>query len=153
MVVETAKFGRVVVPDGEVIYFESGLIGFEDQKEFFLYPVLENPAFQWLQSKSDPSLAILLVDPFVFCPGYEVILSDSLLEELAIKSQEDVLVFTTISFPDGDAWNATTNLLGPIVINNSSRKGKQIVLDGTTYSTRHRLFPHSRSVLCEEACG
>lgn len=153
MVVETAKFGRIVVPDGEVIYFKSGLIGFEDQKEFFLYPVAGNPAFQWLQAKIDPSLAILLVDPFLFCAGYEVNLPDSVVEELAIKDRESVVVFTTVSFPGGDAWDATTNLLGPIVINSSGRKGKQIVLDGTTYSTRYRLFPHGRPTPRKEACG
>ena len=38
----------------------------------------------------------------------------------------------------------TANLIAPIVINARTRKGKQIVLDRSPYTTKHRLFPQDQ---------
>ena len=38
----------------------------------------------------------------------------------------------------------TTNLLAPVVINRHSREARQVVLEKTQYTTKHRLFPEKK---------
>lgn len=40
--------------------------------------------------------------------------------------------------------NMTTNLLAPVVINRHSREARQVVLEKTQYTTKHRLFPEKK---------
>lgn len=140
MLIKTSRFGEVEVGPEEIIIFSHGLPAFEHLREFFLYPIPENPAFIWLQAKEDPDVAFLLVDPFLFFPGYVVELTPDVQEELGIKDLMEVLVMAPVTIPEGEIRKMTANLLGPIVINRASRRGRQLVLEGTPYTTRHPLF-------------
>lgn len=140
MRVLTSRFGIVDVDPAQMLTFPRGIPAFEDLQQFFFHPIPENPAFTWLQAKDDPDVAFLLVDPFLFFPGYEVELPPDLLQELKIKQPDDVLVYAPVTVPDGDVRRMTANLLGPMVINRVARLGQQFVMEGTKYTTRHPLF-------------
>ena len=143
MQISTSRFGTIEVKPEELLFFPGGVPAFEHLQEFFLHPIPENPAFTWLQAVADPEVAFLLADPFLFFPGYAVELPASLQEELAIKKPADALVYAVVTIPDGDIRRATANLVGPMVINPIARRGMQIILEGTKYTTRHRLFKES----------
>ncbi|MDN5344598.1 MAG: flagellar assembly factor FliW [Clostridia bacterium] len=143
MRISTTRFGQVEVKPEELLLFPGGVPAFEDLREFFFYPIPENPAFTWLQAAADPEVAFLLADPFLFFPGYAVELPASLQEELDIEKPADALVYAVVTIPDGDIRRATANLVGPMVINPTARRGMQIILEGTKYTTRHPLFKES----------
>jgi len=138
--ISTFRFGTIEINPEDLLLFPGGLPAFEHLREFFFYPIPENPAFTWLQAKDDPEVAFLLVDPFLFLPGYAVELPQSLQEELAIKKPADALVYAIVTIPDGDIRRATANLVGPMIINTNARRGRQFILEGTSYTTRHPLF-------------
>ena len=140
MQIYTSRFGTVVVKAEDVLSFAGGIPAFEHLQEFFLHPIPENPAFTWLQAAADPEVAFLLADPFLFFPGYAVELPAGVQEELDIKQPADALVYAVVTIPDGDIRRATANLVGPMVINPTARRGMKIILDGTKYTTRHPLF-------------
>ncbi|WXJ94314.1 Flagellar assembly factor FliW [Neomoorella carbonis] len=140
VLVPTSRFGMVEVNPAEILTFAQGIPAFEGLRQFFFYPIPDNPAFTWLQAVSDPEVAFLLVDPFLFFPGYEVEIPDSLQRELEIKDAADVLVLAVVTVPDGDVRRMTANLVAPMVINRTARLGRQFIMEGTRYTTRHPLF-------------
>ncbi|WP_338825201.1 Flagellar assembly factor FliW [Moorella humiferrea] len=140
MIVPTSRFGMVEVDPAEIFIFAQGIPAFEDLRQFFFQPIPDNPAFTWLQAVDDPEVAFLMVDPFLFFPGYEVEIPDSLQRDLEIKDAADVLVLAVVTVPDGDVRRMTANLVAPVVINKKARLGRQFIMEGTRYTTRHPLF-------------
>ena len=68
-----------------------------------------------------------------------------LQKELEIENPENVCVYTVLTIPkERDYRDMTANLLAPIVINTDNMSAKQIVMDGSHYNTKHRLFPEKK---------
>jgi len=124
-VIET-RLGRVRLPENQVLSFPRGLIGFMGHKEFTLLQVREESPFLVLQSLSDPSLGLLVADPYLFLTDYEVVIGEADLRALGVDSREQVTVLVTVTIPQGMPERTTLNLSGPIVINNAARIGMQI---------------------------
>ncbi|MBO8167956.1 MAG: flagellar assembly protein FliW [Thermoanaerobacteraceae bacterium] len=141
MELETKRFGKIQVAEEKILHFQNGLLGFEGLSKFVLLDIDENPAFKWLQSAEDMGLSFLLVDPFLVAKDYSVELDDDLLAELEIERQEDVLVYTIVTVPPSGFKDATTNLVGPLVINWRKNRAKQVVLEDESLAIKYPLFP------------
>ena len=151
MIINTAKFGELVVEAQNIINFNPGLLGFENLTSFVLVNIAETDNFKWLQSIENTELAFLLVDPFTVKKGYCVELNDNILEKLEISIPEDVLVYTIVTVPKSGFKDATTNLVGPLIINWTKKKGKQIIFERDNNSTRHPLLTNdSKKMKCED---
>ncbi|MGM9580137.1 MAG: flagellar assembly protein FliW [Anaerovibrio sp.] len=142
--INTLRFGELEIEEQDVVRFADGIPAFEDEHEFVVLPYEEGTPYMFLQSLVTPELAFLMTDPFVFFPEYSFELDDENMDRLAIKSMDDVLVCTLISIPRSGVASMTTNLLAPIVINRHTMQAKQIVLEKTQYTTKHRLFPEAK---------
>lgn len=119
------------------ISFPWGMPGL-DEKEYTLINVNEESPFYYLQSFSEPEVALLLINPFVAYRDYEFDLPDEVTRQLKIKDSVQLAVFCTVNTNRGiDA--ATVNLLAPIVINTEDLLGKQVVLSDRKYSIRAPL--------------
>jgi len=129
MIIKSDRFGEIRVDENNILYFASGLFAFESLTRFVLLDIAESPIFKWLQPVENPEIAFLLVDPFTIKKDYCVELDDTLVNELGIEEQEDVLIYTTVTIPESGFKNATTNLIGPIIINWRGKKGKQIIVE------------------------
>ena len=142
--VNTLRFGELEIEEQDVVRFADGIPAFEDEHEFVVLPYEEGTPYMFLQSMTTPELAFLMTDPFVFFPDYSFELDDENMEKLAINSMDDVLVCTLISVPRSGVADMTTNLLAPVVINRHTMQARQIVLEKTQYTTKHRLFPEKK---------
>ena len=142
--INTLRFGELEIEEQDVVRFADGIPAFEDEHEFVVLPYEEGTPYMFLQSMTTPELAFLLTDPFVFFPDYSFELDDENMEKLAINSMDDVLVCTLISVPRSGVADMTTNLLAPVVINRHTMQARQIVLEKTQYTTKHRLFPEKK---------
>ena len=142
--INTLRFGELEIEEKDVIGFADGIPAFEDEHEFVVLPYEEGTPYMFLQSMMTPELAFLMTDPFVFFPDYSFELDDENMEKLAINSMDDVLVCTLISVPRSGVADMTTNLLAPVVINRHTMQARQIVLEKTQYTTKHRLFPEKK---------
>ena len=140
MIIDTARFGQLDIDPQAIVNFKPGLLAFEALREYVLVDVPENPDFKWLQSTEEPDLAFLLVDPFVVKPEYRVELQVEMMEKLDICQPEDVLVYTIVSVPVGGFREATTNLIGPLVINWREKQGSQLVLEKDNLLVKYPLF-------------
>ncbi len=90
-----------------------------------------------MQCVERPELAFLVVGPHEFFADYEVYLGDDTAKEMALQKPEEAAVLALVSIQEGKA--VTANLVGPVVVNTRTRRGKQIVLDNDQYTTRHTL--------------
>lgn len=140
MIIKTARFGELDVAEQDIVEFNPGLLGFEKLTRYILMDIAEIPDFKWLQSIDEPNLAFLLVDPFTIKKSYCVELSDDVVNKLEIKEPEQVLVYTIVTVPKSGFKNATTNLVGPLIINWLRKKGKQIIFERDSNSIRYPLI-------------
>lgn len=147
MIVKTAKLGELVVEARNIINFNHGLLGFENVTSFVLVDIPEIPDFKWLQSIVNTELAFLLVDPFTIKKDYYVELSDEMVTELDISAPEDVLVYTIVTVPKSGFKDATTNLIGPLIINWTKKKAKQIIFERTNNTIRYPLLTNDSKKL------
>ncbi len=139
--INTRRFGELELEDEDIVRFAHGLPAFEDEHEFVVLPYEEGTPYMFLQSAATPELAFLMTDPFVFFSDYSFELDDANMEELGIATPEDILVCTLISIPPTGIPDMTTNLLAPVVFNKNTMEAKQVVLEKSPYTTKHRLFP------------
>lgn len=140
MDIETTRFGKLSVPEGQIIEFGRGLIGFEQRRRFALIRTPEHEPFQWLQSLDDGALAFVLLDPALIEAAYRSELRADALPGVWTDRSEDLLVFAIATIGDKPE-ETTVNLLGPVVVNAATRKGAQAVLYGDKWHTRHAVFP------------
>ncbi|MCQ6264400.1 flagellar assembly protein FliW [Fictibacillus sp. WQ 8-8] len=147
MKLKTKFHGDIEVNQDEVITFEQGIPGFEDEREFVILPFEDTP-FSVMQSVTTSGLAFVTADPFTYFPGYDFTLPESVVQGLAIKEQQDVFVQVIVTLRD-ELKESTANLQAPVIINKVKSLGKQVVLNDNEYTSRHLIFtlqPEERGV-------
>lgn len=137
MNIQTAFLGEVTIEESQIVNFQHGIPGFEEEREFAIIPLEESSIYQVLQSIKTAQIAFITVNPFVFT-NYSLDLDESTIHTLEIKSEEDVAILSivTVKEPFSDS---TLNLKAPIVININSQKAKQTILENSEFPLRHPL--------------
>ena len=141
MLVKTKYFGEVDLPEEKIITFDRGLIGLPQYKKFtILYDCEKEEAnISWLQSVDEPSLALPVINPGLVRKDYNPVLEDELLDHLGELTEENIIIFVTVSVPQ-DVKNTTVNLKAPIVINSDTRKGCQVVAENQDYPVKYKVY-------------
>ncbi|MEJ9165040.1 flagellar assembly protein FliW, partial [Paenibacillus graminis] len=98
-----------------------------------------NDIFSLLSAVDQPEVTFITVNPFDFVPDYEFVLPQDTIQELGMKEKEQVSVRCIVTW-HSDRLKVSVNLLAPLIFNTVDRKGKQIVLQNTTYTTKHPLW-------------
>lgn len=140
MKIKSTRFGELEVGTEQVFRFPHGIPGFPDEKDFAFIPLDEESPFSYLQSTTEANLTFLLADPFTFLSDYEFNLEDEVAKELelSLENPPKVLLIATVKDKLADL---TVNMLAPLVMNELSHMGRQVILEKPEYSIRHRLFP------------
>lgn len=142
--VNTLRFGEVEVAEDKVVHFADGIPAFEDEHEFVIVPYDDESPYVFLQSLTTPDLAFLMTVPFIFFPEYEFEIDDENQNKLELTKQEDMVVYTLLTINGGKVKDMTANLMAPVVVNTANMQARQIVLDRSSYTTKHRLFPENK---------
>lgn len=146
MKLKTKNFGEIEIDENKIISFPEGIPGFRDERKFVIINNEdEESPFQWLQSTESPDLAFVIINPFFVYPNYQITIPEISQKKLKIEDEKDVTIFSIVVIPK-DIENMTTNLLGPIIINNKKMLGKQIILDDDRYSTKHFIFKENSKI-------
>lgn len=146
MKLNTRHFGEIEINEDNIINFEEGVLGFESVKEFVIIdnPDAENP-FKWLQSVDEPSLAFVIINPFLFINNYEFDIPNKVTKELELDNHEDVIVYS-IAVVTEDIKNMTLNLKAPIIINAKNNRSRQIILQKDEYPLKYKIFQKQQSI-------
>lgn len=146
MLIHTRNFGELEIKQEEIIMFQDGIPGFEKLTQ---YVIIKNPEeeipFHWLQSVEDPQLAFVIINPFLFKKDYDFQIPKSIVERLEINAPESLLIYAIVVIPN-DINQMTANLMAPIIINQENNRGKQVVLEGQQYHTKHLILEEIKQV-------
>jgi flagellar assembly factor FliW len=137
--VVTTRFGELEVHENELFQIPEGILGFENQKNFFFVDPNDQTLILWLQAKDDPTLAFPVLEPKIFNPDYSLKLLPSELESLELKDLMDASVYCILTIPKQVA-DMSANLKAPLIINNKTRKGRQIVLQDSKLEVRLPIY-------------
>jgi flagellar assembly factor FliW len=149
--VQTARFGEIEVDESKIIHFVSPVLGFDNLLEYVILDHAQDSPFKWLQCIPDPGLAFVVTNPRLFGLDYHFTITPEDAKKLDLTNNEDALVVTIVNIPQENPEKMTTNLLGPIVINQKAMKAMQIVLNDVEYSTKTRLI--SDEILQQQAAA
>jgi flagellar assembly factor FliW len=115
-----------------------GILGFEQTKNYLLIATPAEEPFRWLQVKDNPSLAFVVIEPFLVAPEYHPDIPPADVEFLGLATPEDAALFNIVTLHG--PHRATVNLKGPIVINRNTGVGKQVIIaNAAEYSVQHPL--------------
>jgi len=135
MKIQTQMFGTVEIDDEKVLVFADGLLGFEEHTRYALIEAEELQPLTWLMAVDEPEIAFPLADARYFVKDYEVGITKDDREALDVHESDDIAILTIVSLPTEEK-PLTANLRGPVVINMTSRLGRQVVLRDERYSHR-----------------
>ncbi|MEJ5284321.1 MAG: flagellar assembly protein FliW [Brevinematia bacterium] len=142
--IKTKAYGEIQVEKDTEIFFKREILGFEGFKYYYLIEMGDLPNFYWLQSKEEPELAFIVVNPRLFKPDYVLNIDASDLQLLELEDGEEIVDFVIVNIPE-DVTKMTMNLLGPIVINANKRIGIQAISLSNDYGTKVPIFTNLES--------
>ena len=124
MQIQTSRFGPVEIEPEDILLFSRGLFAFENHHHWVLLADGYNESVAWLQSLTDAEVALPLVSPRRFLPGYRVAIARGQLTPLEMAALDQAFVFNVLN-RHGDVL--TINLKAPLIINLDRRIGRQVV--------------------------
>jgi flagellar assembly factor FliW len=135
MNISTTRFGRLDINEADVLTFVDGLIGMEDCRRWVLLSDAQSESLAWLQSLDRAEVALAVVSPRRFVPGYQVRVARREIQPLGLRDANDAQVLVIISHAGGAL---ALNLKAPLVIHLQERLGRQIVARDD-HAVQHRL--------------
>jgi len=139
MKLQTKRFGEIEIEENKIIEFKEGLPGFDHISRFSLLPNGKSDMFYWLQSVDDPEIAFALLDMARFMPGYSPIIDRSELDGMGEYDPEKFAFYNIAVIPESIKC-ATVNLKAPVVINEETKQGRQVICENEEYAVRHYMF-------------
>jgi flagellar assembly factor FliW len=141
MRVTVNRFGDIEVmdvPENQLFEFQPGLGSFEQYHHYALIVDAESPV-EWLQSVDEPSVGFPLIEPFLFYPDYAFELRDADAEALGLENPEQAIVRCVLTVREA-AEEITANLLAPVLLNQRTGRGRQVVLQEGDMPLRYPVF-------------
>ena len=114
--------------DLPVIELVRPMPGFPERRRFALVQLDDDGVLCSMTSLDEPALRFLVVPPGRFFPDYAPEVEDDVLEDLEIGSVDDVLLLVVLN-AGGSLATTTANLAAPVLVNPTTRRGGQFVLD------------------------
>lgn len=124
MQIQTTRFGQLAMEVEDVLLFPQGLIAFENCRHWVLLADAENDSLGWLQSIARPELALPVISPRRFVPGYQIRVAKSQISPLEMSQFDQAYVLSIINKSGAEF---TVNLKAPLIINLDKRIGRQVI--------------------------
>ena len=136
--IATTESEAPVIAGEAVVHMPLGLLGFEKYKSYVLTQTEEEAPFSWLQAAEHPSLAFLVIHPSEIPLEYQPDLSDEDVRFLGLENPADARILNIVTLRANG--RATVNLKGPLVINQRTLRGKQVIpVNASQFSLQYPL--------------
>jgi flagellar assembly factor FliW len=119
------------------IHFPKGLIGLENYRNFTLSELPDQTLFWLLQSLEDEHFGLVITNPFWFMSDYEFQLDEGQTEQLGKPANLEVFVTVNVA---ATPEKITVNLMGPIVVNQNTDIGLQVLVADKNYTAQYNLI-------------
>lgn len=139
MKIETSRFGKLDITKSDVIEFKGAILGFERFRRFVLLVPDGNTPLSWLQSLEKPSLAFVVINPFVLLPDYQPLLKESDWDFLGLQDREAQVLLAIVTVHSAP-FQVTANLRAPLLINATNKQATQIILEDNRYPIQQKVI-------------
>lgn len=139
MQIQSRVFGLIDVDEAEVVNLTEPMPGFGALKRFVVLDPEPDSPFKWFQSLEDGNVCFLIADPAEFFSDYHVELPGNRLADLQLEQSQDAVVAVVLTAGQ-DLRKTTANLLAPLIFNPGKGLARQVILEGSGYPVRARLF-------------
>ena len=150
--IPTTKFGKLNINDEDIITFPDGLVGFEKLTIFSIVDPGDNTLILWLQSLSQSNIAFPIIKPYVFDPKYSIKPFPTDLAILGLNTIDHASIYSVLTIPQ-EIKEISANLKAPIIINNQTKKGKQIILQNSKLEVRHKIYTQLKKNITNKRPG
>ncbi len=147
MLIKTKHFGEVEIDAVNILDFQEGIFGFEENKRFviLLDQEADKSPFCWLQSLDHEATSLPLINPLNCFPDYNPVIAGELVEKIGEAVVDDIQLFTVVVVPE-DIKKMTTNLKAPILVNIKTKKGMQVIAQDEHYGIKHNLYDQIKNL-------
>ena len=114
--------------DLPVIELVHPMPGFPDDERFALVRLDDEGVLHGFRSLDSEGLQFVVVPPAPFYPEYSPVIGDDVVGDLEIDSADDVMVLLVVR-AGASLADTTVNLRAPLVVNTTTRRGSQVILD------------------------
>lgn len=132
------RFGEFTYTQNDVFTFPWGLPGFPNLHRWIALNLESQSTYIWLQSLDDVAVALPTIDPWMVFENYDPKLPAYAVAALEIADAGDFAMLCVV-VATADAQEMTMNLMAPIVVNLRARRGRQIMLENSSYSVREPI--------------
>jgi flagellar assembly factor FliW len=137
--IKTTRFGELQVENNDILNFKDGLLGFDSLKQYFIVDPGDSTLILWLQSVEDNSVAFPIIEPKIFKPDYVAKLVPNDLSAVELESLSNARIYSILTIP-ADITAMSANLKAPIVINNTKKVAKQVVLQDSKLPVGFEMY-------------
>ncbi len=137
MIIDTTRFGRVLIQEADLLRVPEGLVGFRGFTQFVQIPDAVVKGLSWLQCVTAADLAFGIVAPPLALGDYKVEIRPGDRAALELDDERSALIYVILN--RGEGGGLTVNLQGPLVFNLARRIGRQLVLTSSRYPVRYPL--------------
>ncbi|MEK4079038.1 flagellar assembly protein FliW [Solibacillus sp. FSL K6-1126] len=138
MKIQTAYMNDIEINEADIIHFQHGLPGFEEERQFILLSISNDSIYQVLQSINTKEIAFIVASPFITIKDYNFELDEATVESLQINDEREVAVLGIVTLKETLA-SSTINLKAPIILNTTNKQAKQVILDNSTFTIHQPL--------------
>ncbi|MBG0740278.1 flagellar assembly protein FliW [Paeniglutamicibacter antarcticus] len=110
--------------------------GLEPLVDFALDAVADADGLYTMQSIGGTQRRLYVLDAAVYLPDYAPLLSDEQCTALGLETPEQAQVLVVANFAQG---TTTVNLMAPIIVNTTTYRCAQVILDGQGWPLRGDL--------------
>lgn len=142
MKAKTRIFGEIDIEEDKIIILEKGMVGFPDYKKYTLIfdtSSDDQSNIIWFQSLDDEEVAFPVIDPLVVKPDYNPVVEDAQIKDLGEFNEDNMLVLVTVTAPS-DIKKLSVNLRAPIIINTTTLKASQVILEDTSFPIKYNIY-------------
>jgi len=132
--IHSEVYGEIKVDHNQIYSFSQGIVGFSHLNKFALLPLEDSELFI-LQSFSE-ELSLMLFPAMLSDNHIAFQIDDLTVEQLGIKSQDDLAIFYVLRFIDNKPF---INARAPILVVPKTQKGCQYVISNESLSIREPL--------------
>ena len=123
-----------------LVHTPTGLPGFDTARDWVLEGD-DTRVFSLLRNLEEPSIGLLVTQPWDLAPGYEPDLPDEELTLMGVDGPGDVSLYVVAtiagSATEDGARTVLLNLAAPIVLHNRTGIARQVILDRQGWPLRH----------------
>jgi flagellar assembly factor FliW len=135
------QFGELEFDEQYVVDFPKGIVGFEQHRKYVIIDDEDSEPFRWLVSIEDENLSFPLLDPSLVLPNYD--------RQFSLGEGKSVFVVASLN---ERVEKSSVNLRSPLIIDNATREGEQVILDDDSLPFQFPLVPSSTDTTPGATC-